>query len=344
MKTETGIEAGHNGNRPTIAAIAAEVGVSVPTVSKVLNGRSDVAAATRARIEKVLHERGYQRQSAASAAAPLVELVFHELDLAWSLEIVKAVQRTAAKAGLAVVLSELGGEHHPGRTWIDQVLARRPLGVILVQSMLTPAQRRQLDLRNVPYVVVDTDGEPPADVPAIGSNNWHGGLLATRHLLSLGHTRIGMISGREDVMCARARVGGYRAAHDEAGVDVMADGLRWSDFSVEGGYENGRELLSQKDRPTAIFAGSDMQALGVMRAARELGISIPEQLSVVGYDDVELAAWVGPPLTTIDQPLAEMAEMATKIVIDIANGVEPPLRRVELATELVVRDSTAPPA
>lgn len=345
MRSHTGNDAGTTGSRPTIADIAAEVGVSVPTVSKVLNGRSDVAASTRARIERLLHERGYQRHAASSpAAAPLIELVFHELDLVWSLEIIRAVERAARRAGLAVVLSELGGEHRPGRAWIEQLLARRPSGVILVQSMLTPAQRRQLELRGIPSVVLDTDGEPPVDVLSVGSNNWHGGLLATRHLLGLGHRRIGVIAGREDVLCSRARVGGYQAAHDEAGVPVMPDALRWSDFTVEGGYHNGKELLRLPEPPTAIFAGSDMQAAGVLRAARELGVSVPEQLSVVGYDDVELAAWLGVPLTTINQPLAQMSETATRMLVDLAAGVEPQLKRVELPTELVVRESTAPPA
>ncbi|TLM82661.1 LacI family transcriptional regulator [Pseudarthrobacter sp. NamE2] len=329
---------------PTITEIAAKIGVSAPSVSKVLNGRSDVAPATRLKIEKALQEHNYQRHASQTGtpSAPLVDLVFHELDSAWSIEIIRGVENAAGRHGLGVVLSDLGGQHSPQPRWMEEVLARRPLGVILVLSALTPEQRRQLDTRGIRYVVLDTDGEPPSDVPAVGSNNWYGGLSATRHLLSLGHRRIAIISGPEDVLCSRARVGGYRAAHAEAGVPVFADAIRWSDFSVAGGFEHGSALLTRADRPTAIFAGSDMQALGVLRAARELNIEVPGDLSVVGYDNLPLAAWVAPSLTTIHQPLNEMAETAVKMVLDMARGTDPRPRSVELATELVVRESSGP--
>lgn len=344
MSAEGSSTTGTANGRTTIAEIAAKIGVSVPSVSKVLNGRSDVAPATRLKIEKALQEHNYQRHSkqTGTSSSPLVELVFHELDSAWSIEIIRGVESAARRNGLAVVLSDLGGRHSPEQRWMDEVLARRPLGVILVLSTLTAEQRRQFDTRGIRYVVLDTDGEPPADVLAVGSNNWYGGLSATRHLLSLGHRRIAMISGPEDVLCSRARVDGYRAAHAEAGIPLLEDAIRWGDFSVAGGFENGTAILSRPDRPTAIFAGSDMQALGVLRAARELGIDVPRELSVVGYDDLPLAAWVGPSLTTVNQPLTDMAETAVRMVVDIARGTDPRPRSVELATQLVVRESTGP--
>lgn len=330
--------------RMTISAIAASIGVSVPSVSKVLNGRSDVAPATRLKIEKALQQHNYQRSArqTGTSATPLIELVFHELDSAWSIEIIRGVERAASQNRLGVVLSDLGGRHGPDQRWLDDVLARRPLGVILVLSTLSAEQRRQLDTRAIPYVVLDTNGDTPADVLTVGSNNWNGGLTATRHLLALGHRRIAMISGPEDVLCSRARVDGYRAAHAEAGVTPMVGATRWSNFSVDGGYRYGIDLLSREERPTAIFAGSDMQALGVLRAARERGIEVPRDLSVVGYDDLPLAAWVGPSLTTVNQPLTEMAETATRMVLDLARGTEPRPRSVELGTALVVRESTGP--
>lgn len=330
--------------RPTITEIAAKIGVSAPSISKVLNGRSDVAPATRAKIEKALQEHNYQRHvsQTGTPSAPLVDLVFHELDSAWSIEIIRGVENAARRNGLGVVLSDLGGRRSPHSDWMEEVLARRPLGVILVLSTLTPEQRRQLDTRGIRYVVLDTNGEPPSDVPAVGSNNWYGGLSATRHLLSLGHRRIAIISGPEDVLCSRARVDGYRAAHAEAGVPLLEDAIRWSDFSVAGGFEHGAALLARAERPTAIFAGSDMQALGVLRAARDKNIEVPCDLSVVGYDDLPLAAWVAPSLTTINQPLGEMAETAVRMVLDIARGTDPHPRSIELATELVARESSGP--
>ncbi|MFE6234319.1 LacI family DNA-binding transcriptional regulator [Cellulosimicrobium sp. NPDC057862] len=333
------------GGPATIASIAAEAGVSVPTVSKVLNGRPDVAASTRARVEAALERHQYRRRRSAPATpTPLIDLVFHQLDSAWSIEIIRGVEEAAAAAKVGVVLSELGGEHRPPQDWLDGVLARRPLGVLLVLSSLDQSQRHQLESRSIPFVVVDTEGEQPAGVPTVGSNNWSGGLSATRHLLGLGHRRVAIISGPSDVLCSRARIDGYRSAHDEAGIAVDPGLVRYGDFYVDGGYEHGKALLSLPDRPTAIFAGSDMQALGVLRAARELGLRIPEDLSVVGYDDLPLAGWIGPELTTVHQPLHEMASTATRMLLDLARGGQPMNQRLDLATELVVRESTAPPS
>ena len=328
----------------TIASIAAEAGVSVPTVSKVLNGRTDVAAETRARIEDLLERHQYRRRKKRhSSGQPLLDLVFHELDSAWSIEIIHGVEEAAGAAGIGVVLSELGGEHRPPQEWLDAALARRPLGVLFVLSSLDTVQRHQLESRSIPFVVLDTVGEPPADVPTVGSNNWSGGLSATRHLLALGHRRVAMVSGPAHFLCSRARVDGYRSAHDEAGVPVDPSLTRYGDFYVGGGYEHGMALLSRPDRPTAIFAGSDMQALGVLRAARELGLRVPEDLSVVGYDNLPLTEWIGPALTTVHQPLREMAGTATRMLVELANGKALPNRRIDLATSLVVRESTAPP-
>jgi LacI family xylobiose transport system transcriptional regulator len=226
---------------------------------------------------------------------------------------------------------------------VDGVFARRPTGVILVLSDLSPGQRAQLMTRNIPFVVVDPAGDPGDDVPSIGSANWNGGLAATRHLIDLGHRRIGVIAGPASIMCSRARLDGYRAAMDAAGLPVVPELVRSGDFHVEGGYDNGMALLRLPDRPTAIFAGSDLQALGLYEAARELGVRIPDELSVVGYDDLPVARWVGPPLTTIRQPLTEMAEAAARLVVSISRGERPANLRIDLATSLVPRQSTAPP-
>src|SRR6478735_5618594 len=203
----------------TIALIAAEAGVSIPTVSKVLNGRTDVAAVTRARVEEVIDRYQYRRRRGRAQTGPgLLDLVFHELDAGWSVQIIKGVESVAGRNRLGVVLSELGGAHRPRQEWLDDVLRRRPRGVIFVLSELDPAQRHQLETRSIPYVLVDTAGEQPPGVPTVGSANWAGGLAATRHLLGLGHRRIAVISGPADVLCSRARIDGYRSALEEAGV------------------------------------------------------------------------------------------------------------------------------
>jgi DNA-binding LacI/PurR family transcriptional regulator len=193
-------------------------------------------------------------------------------------------------------------------------------------------------------VVVDPTGEPLHDTPSVGATNWSGGLTATRHLLELGHRRIGVIAGPENLLCSRARLDGYRAAMDAAGVEVDPDLIRHGNFFVNEAIQEGLVLLrrSPETRPTAIFALNDQQAVGVYLAARELGLHIPDDLSVVGFDDIPTARWASPPLTTVKQPLVQMAVAAAQLVLRLAAGEHPTETRIELATSLVVRSSTAP--
>jgi DNA-binding LacI/PurR family transcriptional regulator len=333
------------GSRPvTIAFIAAQAGVSVPTVSKVINGRPDVADETRRRVEAAIVAHGYQRAPrAASRAAPLIEVIFHELESEWGLEIVRGVERVAVHHHLAVVLTEMQGRRTPGRGWIEGVLARQPQGVIAVFSVLSQELQARLRSRDIPLVVVDPTGEPLHDTPSIGATNWNGGLAATRHLLGLGHRRIAVIGGPEDILCSRARMDGFRAAMDAASAAVDPDLLSHGPFHVDEGVARARRLLRLRDRPTAIVTGNDLQALGVYQAAREARLHVPDDVSVVGFDDLPVARWVSPPLTTIRQPLFEMAETAAEMVLDMARGIPPAQPRLELATELIVRESTAAP-
>ncbi len=326
--------------RVTIAHIADAAGVSVPTVSKVVNGRDDVAPETRARVEHLLQEHGYRRPTPGrESRAQLLDVVFNELESPWAMEIIKGVEEVARENGLGVVLSAQEGPGALGRSWVDAVAARRSAGLILVVSEVTPRQIARLNARSIPFVVVDPAGEPAGGVPSVGATNWNGGLTATRHLLELGHRRIGMIGGPPGMLCSRARVDGYRAALETAGMEVDPELIRWGTFHVEAGYEQGQSLLKLEEPPTAIFAGSDLQAFGVYEAARVLGVEVPRQLSVIGFDDLPMARWVGPPLTTVRQPLTEMAATAARLVL--GQGED---RRVELATTLVVRQSTCAPA
>jgi LacI family xylobiose transport system transcriptional regulator len=334
-------------HRVTLAEIAAEAEVSLATVSKVLNGRADVSASTRARVERLLHAYGYLRRAsgAGTGIARMIELVFHELESEWAIEIIRGVERVTRQAGISLILTESGDRHSPGHAWIDGVLRRRPIGVILVFSDLDPVEKHKLRSRGVNFVVVDPADEPEPDVASIGSANWAGGLAAAQHLIELGHRRIGMIGGPEDMLCSIARVDGYRSALERAGLGFDPGLVRAGDFHVAGGRRAAAHLLDLPEPPTAIFAGSDLQALGVYEAARPRGIRIPEDLSVVGYDDLRIARWVGPPLTTIRQPLTEMAETAARLLIRLVDDPEAPVnQRFDLATSLIVRESTAPPA
>ncbi|MDO0924758.1 LacI family DNA-binding transcriptional regulator [Streptomyces sp. TG1A-8] len=327
--------------RVTLGVVARQAGVSPSTVSKVLNGHSDVSSETRVRVERLLDAHGYRRRTRRAPRAPLVELVFHELDSVWAVELIRGVENVARQNGATVALTGSGTRHAPASDWIEGVLRRRPLGVVLVLSALPEEAKSRLRLRDIPFAIVDPAGDPDPDVPSVGSANWAGGLAATRHLIERGHRRVAIITGPEDMMCSLARLDGYRSAMTMAGLVPDPRLIRFGDFHVRGGFEHARELLAGPDRPTAIFAGSDLQALGVLEAARTRGLSVPEDLSVVGYDDVPLAQWSSPALTTVHQPLRHMAEEAARMLFRPA-GPGGAAQRIELATHLVVRRSTAP--
>jgi LacI family xylobiose transport system transcriptional regulator len=330
--------------RVTLASIAQDAGVSLSTISKVLNGRPDVSPSTRAHVEEQLTRHGYHRRRQAASSTALLELVVHELEPGFSLEIIRGVQDVARANGLGLVLTETGTRYAPGEEWIDGVLRRRPRGVVLVFSDLAEDLRSQLRSREIPWVILDPAGDPSPDVPSVGSSNWSGGLMATRHLIELGHQRIGVISGPEDMMCSLARVDGYRSAMTVAGLELDERLIRFGDFHLDGGRTIGGQLLDMDNPPTAIFAGSDLQALGVFEAARARGLEVPRDLSVVGYDDIPLAAWLSPALTTVHQPLRRMGEEAARLVLRAAAGMLDTVPRMDLATSLVVRHSTASPA
>jgi LacI family transcriptional regulator len=328
--------------RVTIGVIAEEAGVSVPTVSKVLNGRAGVAADTRRRVEEILHKHKYMRRMSARDHGPgLIDLVFNELDSPWAVEILRGVETVTARSGVGVVVSSMHGRAEPPQQWLQSLTSRRSDGVILVLSELTSRQRAQLATLGIPYVVVDPVGHTDPDMPSVGATNWAGGLAATEHLVELGHRRVAMISGPPRLLCSRARIDGYRAALEAAALPIDPDLLRYGDFHHETGYTEALALLRLPERPTAIFAGSDQQAFGAYEAIHECGLTVPDDISVVGFDDLPVASWVVPRLTTIRQPLAEMAAMATRMVLNMARGERIDSPRVELATRLVVRESTA---
>ncbi|WP_285789623.1 LacI family DNA-binding transcriptional regulator [Micromonospora sp. NBRC 101691] len=325
----------------TISYIAESAGVSIPTVSKVINGRSGVAADTRARVEALIRQYGY-RKPAPTQRSRMLELVFDELGDMWGVEIIRGVERVAREHRLGVVLTEFGPQRNAVRYWIDDTLTRRPACIVTV-AQLAEDQHDQLRARGIPFVVFDPTVELPDDVPFVGATNWTGGRTATRHLVELGHRRIAMIAGPDQVLCCRARLDGYRSALEAVGLPVESDLVVRADLTREAGHTAALGLLDRPGRPTAIFTSNDLQALGVYQAARSLGLSVPRDLSVVGFDDLPVAALVDPPLTTIRQPLTEMAATATELALALGRGERTPRIGLELATTLSVRESTAPP-
>jgi LacI family transcriptional regulator, galactose operon repressor len=329
--------------RTTLAAVAEAAGVSLPTVSKVANGRDGVSPETRERVQRLLTEYAWTppgRRGAAPGQA--VELVLDGLTSPYMLEIIRGVTEAGLQEDADIVLGR-PAQGRSGATWVREVVDKKRHGVIVVTSRLTMGQWRAFTRARIPLVVIDPVNLPSPELVSVGATNWAGGLAGTEHLIDLGHRRIAALGGREDAVCSRARLHGYRAALDAAGLPFDPALVRYGDFLYEPAYRVGLELLALDARPTAVFAGSDLQAFGVIEAARRRGLRVPGDLSVVGFDDLPAARWAAPPLTTVRQPLADMGRAALRTLLRLAGGEDLDNRRVELATELVVRESTAEP-
>ncbi|MEU5880062.1 LacI family DNA-binding transcriptional regulator [Spirillospora sp. NPDC047279] len=334
-------------SRPTLAVIAAEAGVSPATVSKVINGRTDVAPGTRERVEALLRTHNYPGPGGTRRArrSGLIDLVLAGLDSPWAMEILRGVETECAQHGIGAVVSQVRADDARPPSWQNLPALHHSDGVILVTSRMTSRQRRQLERAGVALVLIDPVNLPDTDIASVGATNWAGGMAATEHLLDLGHRRIAVIGGPADMLCTQARVDGYRTVLERAGIEVDRELIRYGDFRHEGGFNRARELLALPAgrRPTAIFAGSDQQAMGAYEAARQAGLRIPEDLSVVGFDDLPMCEWLSPPLTTVRQPLEEMGRIAARTLRQILDGQPLLTPRIELSTELRVRHSTAPP-
>jgi LacI family transcriptional regulator len=334
--------------RATLANVAASAGVSVATVSKVLNGRDDVAPATRALVQDLLHEHDYVARRIRPASTPTIELFFHGQLNAYHTEVLQGVVEAGAEAGVAVVVRvrprgrrSLGAPR--SAAWAHELATAGRQAAIVVTSELTGADLTALTRARMPVVVIDPLNLPSARVTSVGSTNFAGGLLATRHLLDLGHRQIAYLGGPAAAACNQARAHGYRGAMEAAGAPVPDEYVRTGRFSYEHGVAGGAALLDLPDPPTAVFAGSDETALGVIEAARGRGLRVPGDLSVVGFDDTPVARLAAPPLTTVRQPLREMGAVAVRTALRLAAAERVDSHHVELATELVVRQSTAPP-
>jgi LacI family transcriptional regulator len=268
---------------------------------------------------------------------------------AYSLEILQGVVEAGKEAGVAVAVSvrsrsrRASGAERPTRWARDLATAGRS-AVIEVVNDLTSEHLAALSRARLPLVVIDPLNPPRSHVTSVGSTNFAGGLAATQHLLALGHRRVAFMGGPASAACNQARMHGYRAAMEAHDVPVLDGYVRNHGFLYEDGLAGGAALLDLPERPTAVFAGSDESAAGVLEAARAHGLRIPEDLSVVGFDDTHVARLASPPMTTVRQPLREMGGVALRTALRLANGDRLDSHHVELATQLVVRGSTAPPA
>lgn len=332
--------------RVKVTTIASAAGVSAATVSKVLHDRPDVSAATRARVKAVLAEHRYVRRGVARGQRPggsgLIELVFSALDTPWATEIITGAESVARSMGAGVVVSAIDGADER-RTWVKAAITRRCRGVIVVLWSLPLADRRRLTQHGIPVVAVDPVGKVDTAVASVGASNWAGGLSATQHLIDLGHRRIATVTGPMEFLCSRDRLEGYRTALTRAGIPADARLEREGNFHFPTAVRATEELLGLAEPPTAIFAASDEEALGVYEGVRRRGLRVPDDVSVVGFDDVAVSAWTWPPMTTVRQPLREMAAIAARMLLVTGDSGAQDDRRIEVSTSLVVRDSTSPP-
>ncbi|MFI9827488.1 LacI family DNA-binding transcriptional regulator [Streptomyces sp. NPDC051913] len=333
---------------PTLAVVAREAGVSVPTASKVVNGREDVAPETRRRVTEALDRLGYVRRPRFDAAKPpgLVDLVVHSLETSWSGAVLHGVEEAAHDAGLEVVVSAglpRNRGDRPERGWLDKLIARGSSGVLFNLAELTPSQYAWLEQHRIPFVMIDPVLEPPPGVVSVGAANWQGGVTAAEHLLALGHERIAIIAGHRRRMCSTARVAGYRSALASAGIRQRPEYVRYAGFDEAEAHHRMLELLDLPEPPTAVFVCSDRMALGVYEALATRGLRVPDDMSVVGFDDLPESRWLAPALTTIRQPLSEMSATALRLLVRMMDGKRPEGTRTELSTRLVERASTGRP-
>jgi len=319
----------------------------MPTVSRVLNRRPDVAPETRQRVQEVLEARGYLKKAHTSLpkapALKLVDLIIAGwLDSEFYGEMVRGMEEVLAPAGARLVLSTMHRNQQFVQDWHAQLAQHAPAGAIFLTADDCLAFDT-LGERGIPFVVIDDNVPMELNIPSVGANNWTSGLRATEYLLSLGHRQIAMITGWPSHRETKGRIAGYRSALETVGLAVDPSYLLDSDYSMEQGYIQTHALLDLPNPPTALIAACDAQAMGVYRALYERGLRIPDDISVIGFDDIPTAQWMAPPLTTIRQPLRDIGRIAAERLLHLMAGKSLETLRVELASPLLVRSSCAQP-
>jgi LacI family transcriptional regulator len=334
-------------NRLTIRQIADLAGVSIATVSRVLNGRNDVSPGTREVVSRVIRENGYTANRHARGLSAgrtglvgvLVPLIFP----AYFSSILAGAAEALAEVDLRVVLSPTGHEHDREVSLLERLMHGVTDGALIVMPEESSVELEMLVDGGYRCVVVDPIMPLAERIPSVSAAHMSGADQAMRHLLSLGHRRIAQITGPRGWLATEDRRRGYHAALASAGILPDPAFEVESIPEIDPGRVAAEQLLNLPDPPTAIFAFNDNIAIGAIQAARARGLRVPDDLSVVGFDDVELATIVSPALTTVRQPLAEMGRTAVSLLNRLLERQRFETLHVELATRLVVRDSTAPP-
>lgn len=331
----------------TLEDVAAQAGVSKATASKVFNGRADVSAATRTRVTAVAEELGYvSPRRVADARQTQVWVVFDMLASHYAGHVLDGLLTESRVHDAVVVVAQWrqaeSQDPPPGSAaWIRQGIAKGANAFVLITTPVGADHVRACAVGGVPLMIVDPASQAPQEVLSVGATNWRGGVQATEHLIGLGHRRIAFVGALPSSTAGRERLAGYRSAMESAGLVVDPKHLVLGHFRTEDGMAC-RDILRDGGRPTAIFAANDAVALGVLQAAHEVGLRVPEDLSVIGFDDSHAAVGATPQLTTVRQPLFDMGRMAMRSTMSVVRGDPKITPHIELATTLVERESTGP--
>ena len=327
----------------TIIDVAQAAGVSYATVSRVLNNDRHVKPDTRDRVIRSVTRLGYtvnqQARTLAGGRSHVVGLLVPDLGTGYIGEIIRGIDEELSAAQYDLMLYTTHRRKTKESSYVASLTQGMADGLLLVLPRDPAEYLSSLRQRHFPYVLIDHQGISEAE-SAVGAANRQGGYAATKYLVELGHRRIGFVTGTLDLGCSRDRREGHRSALRDLGVPIDPDLIREGDFEQPRGYTAAMELLDLAQPPTAIFASNDVMAFGVMEAVRVRGLRIPEDVSIVGFDNIPQSAHVSPQLTTIEQPLAEMGRDATRRLLSLIENPDLPLTRVELPTKLVVRAST----
>jgi DNA-binding LacI/PurR family transcriptional regulator len=270
-----------------------------------------------------------------------VDLVLNPIGKSWAAEVLRGVHAGATEAGCEVVTTypDFG---KAALDWAGRIVRRGSLGVVLERLALTDSQRDRLAAARIPCVIIDPGIEPQPGVLSVGATNWAGSYAAAQHLVSLGHTRVAVVGAGTDI-ASRARVDGFKSALDAAGLRLEPQFERHADWTRTGARAQADILFESPQPPTAVFACSDRMASGVYLSARQHGLSIPEDVSVVGFDDLPEVCWMSPELTTVRQPMEEMGHAALQLLLTRNRSRRQGGDRIELSTVLVHRESTGSP-
>ncbi|MDN3921798.1 LacI family DNA-binding transcriptional regulator [Roseateles violae] len=335
----------------TIKDVAALAGVSFTTVSHVLNDTRPVSADARRRVLAAVEEIGYLPSAVArslrKSETKIVGVLVPNVNNPFFAELVAGVEECCRLAGFSVFLCNSDNDPKRQQQYMRTLLEKRVDGLLLSSAGDDEALARIFKLASVPSVTVDRL-VPGARADRVSVNNQQGAYNAVQHLLSLGHRRIACISGPAEFEVSRERIEGWRRALLEAGLAPDEQLVVESDFSSPGGYEAVRKLLRAQGGAaapvTGIFASNDMMAIGALRAAAELGLKVPQQLSIVGFDDIELSRYVFPALSSVGCSIRQLGHEAGRVLIDRIENPGAALKDVQLTPRLVVRESTAAPA